>query len=129
MREILAFKKETDNKIRWDAKYEGAPFELYIPKWRIPEPAPEKISVKIYLPTDTVPVLKKHDQTDIGAKPALRDEPIMAELSYCREHTETIRYDPIGDDKTWEIGHPYIPKGLLPVQPPGRMILVIEWLK
>jgi len=30
--EILAYKKETENKIRWDVNIDETLFELYIPK-------------------------------------------------------------------------------------------------
>jgi hypothetical protein len=33
------------------------------------------------------------------------------------EHTETIRYAPIGDPTYWEIGEPYIPRSLIPSEP------------
>jgi len=40
--------KSTDRKFRWDEDIDGTNFELYIPHWRVPEPTPRMISVKIY---------------------------------------------------------------------------------
>lgn len=37
MYEFLAYRKETENKYRWDADIDGVRFELYIPKWRVPD--------------------------------------------------------------------------------------------
>lgn len=49
MREITLMNpsKETDNKLRWMADVEGAPFALYIPKWRVPEPWPVQVIVAV----------------------------------------------------------------------------------
>jgi hypothetical protein len=44
--------KETPNKLRWDVLVEGAPFELYIPKWRVPRPWPRRIVVRLSEVTD-----------------------------------------------------------------------------
>ena len=49
MIEILADHKGTDSKLRWDADINGAPFELYIPKWRVPDPVPSVIRVRYIL--------------------------------------------------------------------------------
>ena len=38
--------KSTDNKLRWDEDVDGIKFELYIPKWRVPEPVPPTISAR-----------------------------------------------------------------------------------
>ena len=40
--------KFTERKFRWDEDIDGTKFELYIPQWRVPEPTPGMISVKIY---------------------------------------------------------------------------------
>jgi len=128
MREILAFYKETERKWRWDADVEGTPFELYIPKWRVPEPVPKRIKVKIYLPNEVVEYKQKYLVREINRSPDLRMNKIYADVTYLREHTQTVRYDPIGDDKNWEIGSPYIPKSILPVEFPSTLQIIVEWL-
>ena len=37
--------KETDNKLRWEACDQD--FKLYIPKWRVPQPWPIRIVVRL----------------------------------------------------------------------------------
>lgn len=43
----MELKKETDNKIRWDKVIDNTPFELYIPKWIVPNPKPREIEIEI----------------------------------------------------------------------------------
>src|ERR1700680_1351555 len=40
--------KSTERKLRWDENIDGTNFELYVPKWRVPEPMPPLISVRIF---------------------------------------------------------------------------------
>ncbi len=45
---LLHYDKETDNKIRWATIIDGAPFTFYIPKWRVPDPAPSTIKISLF---------------------------------------------------------------------------------
>jgi len=104
--------KETENKRRWDVMVEDAKFSLYIPKWRIPEPPPKTIAVLLVpgqLPPDHGLSMAPDRAFD---SPELRRKPIVATISRTREHTKTLRYDPLGDSELWEIGSPYIPFSL-----------------
>jgi len=127
MYEILAYKKETENKLRWDADVEGTPFELYIPKWRIPDPPPGKVLIRIFLTKDRIQMTKKFTQSEIRQNPQFKKEPIYAEVSRFREHTKTIRFDPIGNNSNWEIGSPYIPRSILSDENIKKLYLVVEW--
>ena len=109
--------KETKNKISWDtivvsANKDGSPgevdFRLYIHKWRVPEPYPKTIYVKIEPATlqDKPPFVSVDDVID---KPVLRKKPITSIIHAFKPHTTTLRYHPIGDHSEWEIGEPYIP--------------------
>lgn len=131
MQEILAYFKETENKWRWDAilndeKGEKAIFELYIPKWRVPEPYPEKIRVKIGEPHE-FPNKKYFNREDIEQNAELKNNRIYAEVKRFSEHKKTIRFNPIGDEKNWEIGSPYIPFQLLPDEDIEHICLSVEW--
>jgi hypothetical protein len=102
--------KQTDNKVRWDTEIEGTPFELYIPKWRVPEPWPQLIRVKVEDATQQRrPSLSR---AAAAAAPDRRKEDIVVGVNKLREHTKTIRYQPEGDASDWEIGEPYIPFSL-----------------
>ena len=128
MFEILAYKKGTENKLRWDADVEGTPFELYIPKWRIPDPAPGKVLIRIFFSKDKIRSNRQFTPSEIKRNPELKNQPIYAEVTRIREHTKTIRFDPIGDNSDWEIGSPYIPKSLLPADENiKKLCLVVEW--
>ena len=112
--------KETKNKIFWDTTVvstdkDGSPgevdFRLYIHKWRVPEPYPKTIYVKIEPAVfqEKPPFVSVDEVID---KPALRKKPITAIIHAFKPHTATLRYHPIGDQNEWEIGEPYIPYNL-----------------
>ena len=127
MKELLAYYKETDNKCRWDALVDDTPFELYIPKWRIPYPVPGKVLIRIFTNKKNVPFSKTYTPDDVLENPDVRKEPIFAEVEFTREHTKTFRYDPIGDNRKWEIGSPYIPKSVLESEKIEKLYLNVEW--
>lgn len=118
--------KETDNKLRWDAKVEETLFSLYIPKWRVPEPWPRSIWVKV-LPrrqnSDDTPNLSR---SEVESDSTFRQEPVITTVHWKSSHTETDRYSPVGPAETWEIGEPYIPHSLTFNGYP-RLRLIILW--
>jgi len=121
--------KETDNKYRWDAKIADTLLEIYIPKWRIPEPYPLGISVDIFEPDDSrCPVVVRHGKQEVKANPRLRLVPITAEVTYKEDMTLTARYDPVleGNDAR-EVGSPYIPFALLGGSRPKLLVIEINW--
>ena len=127
MKEILAYKKTTENKYRWDAIVDDTQFEFYIPKWRIPFPVTEKILINIYTDKKNVKFLKTFTPEKIGSNEHLKKEPIFSELEYKNEHTKTYRYDPIGNNKNWEIGNPYIPKSFFENKIIDHVYINVEW--
>jgi hypothetical protein len=44
---LLESRKETENKLRWDAQLTDAAFSLYIPKEQVPDPWPGRIRVRV----------------------------------------------------------------------------------
>ena len=117
--------KETDNKLRWEAWDQD--FKLYIPKWRVPQPWPIRIVVRL-----------DDDPRSFGSVPAPRgpesaqarnlNEPLTALLLKVKEHTQTVHYKPVGQPKMWEIGEPYIPFAFLDEQsPPDRIRIEVSW--
>lgn len=117
---LLKPSKETPNKLRWSAQVEedNAPFHLYIPKWRVPEPWPGRIFVGIEPFSG--------DPSDFAQSPCdldNLDNPIKVLVERFKEHPPTVRYRQLGDKGDWQIGEPYIPKSLIP---PDSHFLIIE---
>jgi hypothetical protein len=128
--------KETKNKIFWETLVDSedkegnacqSEFRLYIHKWRVPEPVPETIYVKIE-PSELQEKPKFLTADDVEAKPKLAANPIAAIIHAFKPHTQTLRYHPIGDQSEWEIGEPYIPYGLSHNQAEYLQITV-KWKK
>jgi hypothetical protein len=112
--------KETKNKIYWETTVESidkdgnpvqASFRLYIHKWRVPEPIPPTIYVKIE-PAKLQKKPKFLSIDEVLDDPSLRSKPITAIIHAFKQHTETLRYHPIEDHTEWEIGEPYVPYSL-----------------
>ncbi len=130
MYEIIAnFKKTTPNKILWVADVEGVEFKLYIPKWRVPEPEPKQISIKIISPDEDIENKFFITKENIKANPQLRLSNIYSDIVKIAEHSTTIMFDPLGDSKYWEIGSPYIPKTIFREKKYEQLTIIIEWLK
>ena len=126
---VCNYIKETDNKYRWDHMEGNTPLEIYIPKWRVPDPYPQRIFVQIFEPDESsCPIVFLHDQKRVKVNPELRLAPITAEVIYKEDKTRTIRYDPILEGNVArEIGSPYIPKALLDDPPQTQLVIMINW--
>ena len=63
---LLKPSKETENKLRWSTHVEqdDTDFQLYIPKWRVPEPWPGRIIVYI----DSFVGDPSKEEGDVGSK-------------------------------------------------------------
>ena len=116
--------KETDNKLRWDTDIDGAPFELYVPKWRVPRPWPGRVYVRVFSGKSPDDVLR---DTHIRDVTQTTQRPIVAELQLTSKHQLTVRYTPLGDNQAWQIGEPYIPYQLLPPLIPDSVVIRVRW--
>ncbi|MBA4399132.1 MAG: hypothetical protein C0396_04595 [Anaerolinea sp.] len=111
--------RPTQNKIRWTVDVDGAPFHLYIPKWRVPKKIPMGLDVVV---DENV----KNKQISIETTPL--DYPIKVIVQKHSTHTRTIRYRPSGENPNqWEIGEPYIPKDILTEPYPEKVYLEVRW--
>jgi hypothetical protein len=115
---------ETDNKVRWVARTDDATFDLYIPKWRVPKPWPERIAVTISLAID------QNSIGYVGLNGNGKDEnlPITSIVDRVSDHTKTVRFRPRGETADWEIGEPYIPYVLLPQREALSVIIEVRWV-
>jgi len=120
--------KETVGKYRWVVMVEDAPFELYIPKWRIPEPIPEEILIKIYFPLDNLQYKKSFSREEVESSPNLKWKKIFSDIHFVEAKTKTIKYEPDGEQINWEIGSPYIPKSIFRGIEFRNLSIVVEWL-
>jgi len=118
---LLAKSKETTGKLRWAAEVDagGPVFSLYIPKDRVPEPWPGRIQVEVWASSD--PSCPR----DLGR--VSNDDPIVEDVHWVKDHTETARYCPAGHSSDWLLGEPYIPFELLPEPAPERVVLRVRW--
>jgi hypothetical protein len=126
MKEVLMYFKETENKYRWDADIDGAKFELYIPKWRVPKIVPQKIKVTIYFPP-YLPSVSRLTRDFAKKDPDLCTTPITSKIQHHSDHKKTIRYNP-SEQNDPEIGSPYFPIQLLPQEPVDNMVICVQWL-
>ncbi len=118
--------KETENKLRWDCDIQETKFSLYIPKWRVPEPWPSRIWVRVDLCRNDGKDEGNLSLNDVKRDSALRHEPIISNVYKYEEHTKTIRYCPVGKNDVWEIGEPYIPISLTSNKA-DKLRLIILW--
>ena len=108
----LVLDKETENKLRWVADVDGVAFKLYIPQVFVPQPPPKRIAVGI--------------ETDAARATAQRAD-INAVVEYVEEMSQTVRYAPLGDQETWQIGEPYVPMSILDQPWPKRLYIAVSW--
>lgn len=116
--------KETDNKLRWWADVDGVSFKLYIPKWRVPLPWPVRLEVVVDERAGKAEVAPTQQ---IRSGSAALEEPIIATVEKVAEHTETVRYRPVGSPDTWEMGEPYVPYAILSSPVPDRLRVEVRW--
>ncbi len=106
----LGVTKETVGKLRWSAWVEedNAEFHLYIPKKRVPQPWPGRIFVSL---EKFAGEPKEFTSDDF---PGNLEEEIISIIGLVEECSRTGHYAPFGDQKSWQIGEPYIPYSLIP---------------
>ena len=54
--------------------------------------------------------------------------PIVAAVAFDRVHTQTVRYTPLCDSKSSQIGQPYVPKSELGDPYPERLVALVRWV-
>lgn len=125
MREVvLIFGGTTDNKVVYHTREYAERFTLYIPKWRVPLPWPEKIRFGLDDdPTATAP----KPQGPPSAPYRNLEEPLIAGLKKRENKTKTVRYCPIGAQNDWEVGEPYIPLVWLDTPPQNLLRIEVHW--
>lgn len=106
---LLESTKETERKLRWGKEIGDTIFSLYIPKWRVPKPWPDKIYVDINPVESPKSMGHRYTRAKIESNKELKKKPIVSVIHSVKEHTKTLRYQPLGDQKDWEVGEPYIP--------------------
>jgi len=126
---FCTYYKDTSGMHRWDAMVDRAPLEIYIYKWRVPEPYPSSISVEIFNRAEYSQSIYPLDRKEVNANPQLCYNPITSEVAFLENHTRTAKYDPVLGKGKREIGNPYIPYALLSDPPPVRLVIVIKWEK
>ncbi len=126
---ICTYYKDTDGMYRWDYMAEHTKLEIYIHKWRVPDPYPSRISVEIFNRDGYSQSIYHLDRREAYANPQLCYNPITAEVAFLENHTLTAKYDPVLGKGKREIGNPYIPYTLLSDPPPIRLVIVIKWVK
>ena len=126
---ICTYYKDTDGMYRWDYMAEHTKLEIYIHKWRVPDPYPSRISVEIFNRDGYSQSIYRLDRREANANPQLCYNPITAEVAFLENRTLTAKYDPVLGKGKREIGNPYIPYTLLSDPPPIRLVIVINWEK
>jgi hypothetical protein len=146
----LHFAESTELEFRWEKDIDGANFELEIPPWRVSQPTPQTISVKVYDATSIsasrlmviggqfsprdMELLEQigHSpqegvdlplrDTPIGGK----DNPIVSAVERVDVGENTVRYRPLGNSRNWVIGETSVPISQLADPYPERLILLVE---
>lgn len=125
---LLESTKETERKLRWGEEIGDTIFSLYIPKWRVPKPWPERIYVDIKPVGRPKSIRQHYTRKEIERNKELKKKPIISLVRSFEEHTKTLRYQPLGDKSEWEIGEPYIPYELTHERA-EYLKLTAKWIK
>lgn len=118
---LLGPSKETDAKLRWSThvKKDDAPFHLYIPKWRVPEPWPGRVYVAIQAFEGDASMFVLSPCRPLESSIRVLVQPVS-------DRTRTRRYAPLGDKSQWQMGQPYIPYSLIPAN--SHLLLIeVQW--
>ncbi len=116
---VLQLDHETPRKLRWKGDVQGVAFELYVPKEVVPQPTPQWIRVNVVQdPASLGRGFQRRNENGIWA---------LVERVADEQHTDTVRYCPVGESEDWIIGEPYIPKVLLTEPWPDQVGIVVTW--
>ena len=130
MEKILCeYDKETETMYRWKTIVDNAPLEIYINKWRVPDPCPSHISVEIFELDEGPRSINYLYQEELLANPELFSDPVVARITYNEKRSVTFMYKSDLNDDVRETGDIFIPQTLLGTLPPKRLVIVISWEK
>ena len=124
--EILAYNKETEGKYRWEGDVDGVSFKLYLKKWRVPKDIPGRIRVRI-LSEEPSPAPTPLSKEAAATNPDLLRQPVFAELAFEADHTETVRFDPVGGQDATGVGSCYVPKTVPGVEDADSLFIRVDW--
>ena len=146
----LHLAESTEWKFRWEKDIDGTNFELHIPPWRVSQPIPQVISVKIYDATSIsasrlmviggqfsprdMELLEQigHHPQENGGLPlrnmlrGCKENPIVSAVERFEIGEDRVRYRPLGNSKTWPTGETSVPISQLAEPYPERLILLVE---
>jgi hypothetical protein len=126
MREaILESWKTTQDKLRWDGKFSGIQWEIYIPKWRVPKPWPGLIRVKIGLPDEFGLLPTFEPSAEFSDSDSVT---VICRRNWDFHSPNDAQFEPLGnDEQSWQIGTSYIPFDLLPDPLCERVVVQVSW--
>ena len=128
-KKLCTYSKSTEGMHRWDTMIVHAPLEIYIPRWRVPDPRPLYISVEIFEWAEYNQSINYLYQEEIYANPELCNNSIVARVTFNEDRSLTFKYKTDLNDDVRETGDLFIPKTLLGTLPPKRLVIVINWEK
>ena len=126
-KKLCTYSKSTEGMHRWDAMIGHAPLEIYIPRWRVPDPYPSHISVEIFEWAEYLQSINYLYQEELLANPELSHNSIVTRVTFNKDCSLTAKYKTDLNNDVREIGDPFIPKTLLSTLPPKRLVIVINW--
>ncbi len=120
---LMQLYTETPRKLVWKNVSGPVPFSLYIPKWRVPEPVPREILVRVGMRFSVVPspVFKRGCLQGTSV-------PIQVRVHRVCENVNSVRFAPRGTTYDREIGEPYIPFDSLPCWNAQALCIEVQWL-
>jgi hypothetical protein len=146
----LHFAESTELQCRWEKDIDGTNFELHIPPWRVAQPTPQIISVKIYDATAIsvsrlmviggqfgprdMELLEQighpaQQEEELPLRNILRgrnENPIVSAVERFEIGEDTVRYRPLGNSRNWVIGETCVPISQLADPYPERLVLLIQ---
>ena len=121
--------KETENMHRWRKIIDNEPLQIYINKWRVPNPYPSRISVEIIKLDERNRFVNYLYPEELYVNPELFRNPIITRITYNEKRSVTFKYKTDLNKDVRETGDIFIPQKLLSLSPPKRLIIVINWEK
>jgi hypothetical protein len=124
MYELLA--ERWPSTLCWAVRGEGEEILIYIPSWRVPQPIPRRIRVRIY--ENGEGKLHGPPAAEEVAEPELdkRQAIVVRLLRKCTEN-DRVRFEPKGNPSSWPVGSLALPVGILRDKRIRDLSLAIDW--